>query len=388
MGRGTRKTQDGLSCCQQHLPSQKPPTPLPQPYFRGGSSDLVEPSTDRPSSEGGPCLISPRPGATRTVGAQGRPVAQHGLCVGPRGAAGQWSPWESSGSPQWPDKVLGSLLTLQPDSHVHAARTARDPRLPALGCFGGPSSHKAWPTGLAAPWPVNPCSSPPFGPHMQPRAGASPRGPERRARLWEERSHPKTRRLDKQSQKTWAGVGPNVGLPSARLDHDTKGRALALVPEGPCPPSGVGAGVAALATMNCVAVSLVSFCPRAGGRVQGRKVITRLLPGRGGSAGVARAVAGLDVEAPVTWAELERPSGRGLPASPRGAPAGELRPCAITTGAWPGPSALPGGGVGVSAPAAALGDPRDGKPGTPKNPTKPPAVQTCTPDLTAGGEAS
>lgn len=137
-----------------------------------------------------------------------------------------------------------------------------------------------------------------------------------------------------------------------------------------------------------MAVSLVSFYPHAGGRVQGYKVITRLLPGRGGSTGVARAVAGLDVEAPVTWAELERPTGRGLPASPRGALAGELRPCVITAGAWPGPSALPGGGVGVSAPVAALGDPHDGKPGTPKNPMKPPAVQTCAPDLTPGGETS
>lgn len=172
--------RDGCLGRQQisHLPSQKPPSPFPLPDLWGGSAVPVEPSTDRPGSEGGPCLIYLRSGATCTVGAQGRPVVQHGR------AAGRWSPWESSGSPQRPGKVLGSLLTLQPNSHVHAARAAREPQPPAQGCFGGPSSRTAWPTGPVAPWPVNPCLfwGPPRVSSLWPPRAATCRGRPTRSR--------------------------------------------------------------------------------------------------------------------------------------------------------------------------------------------------------------
>lgn len=51
--------------------------------------------------------------------------------------------------------------------------------------------------------------------------------------------------------------------------------------------------------------------------MQEHRVITRLLPGRGGWAGVARRVDILDVETPSTWADLEKELVSELPGSRR-----------------------------------------------------------------------
>lgn len=159
-----------------------------------------------------------------------------------------------------------------------------------------------------------------------------------------------------------------------------------LSPWGSC----VGKEVTARQQITLWPSAWFNFALAPGGRVQEHRVITRLLPGRGGWAGVSRGVDILDVEAPSTWADLEKELVSELLASRRSTLVG-------LAGAHrdhhPGHCQAPLRSQAARSRRALRrplsGGPCGGKPGAPKNPIKyRPTIQTCTPDLTPGGKAS